>query len=215
MESLPKLFKATIFNARCCFKLRQGTVGGRVLTRFRTQVPAASWSRPGDAQRHLCLGGLRRPLPSPVPHGDPASLPPVKRDAEDSGHGPPSADSTGSQAEVGTPHVHDGSGSDPSQRALTVGRRPQDGPREGDLLFLWMASISGLSLGCSCTSTGVSIRSWGRWPRRGTALQGKHTQGHGRAPGREPEHSPQQGSRASSGTSVTPSSPKTKVWEPC
>lgn len=36
---------------------------------------------------------------------------------------------------------------------------PQEGLRKGDLLFLWMVSIRGLSLGCSCRSTGVSIRS--------------------------------------------------------
>lgn len=37
-------------------------------------------------------------------------------------------------------------------------------------LFLWMASMIGRSFGCKWRRTGVPIRSWGRYPRRGTAL---------------------------------------------
>jgi len=44
-----------------------------------------------------------------------------------------------------------------------------------DSLFLWMASMTCRSLGCRWRRTGVPIRSWGRYPRRGTALiQTKH-----------------------------------------
>ena len=39
-----------------------------------------------------------------------------------------------------------------------------------DSLFLWIPNIVGRSLGCRWRRTGVPIRSWGRYPRRGTAL---------------------------------------------
>lgn len=38
-------------------------------------------------------------------------------------------------------------------------------------LFLWIANIIGRSFGCRWRRTGVPIRSWGRYPRRGTALR--------------------------------------------
>lgn len=40
-----------------------------------------------------------------------------------------------------------------------------------DSLFLWIANIIGRSFGCRWSRTGVPIRSWGRYPRRGTALR--------------------------------------------
>lgn len=61
-----------------------------------------------------------------------------------------------------------GLGSRPCQPLLAwaqeePGRTPAlvraSGWARGDLLFLWMASIRGLSLGWSCRSTDVSIRS--------------------------------------------------------
>lgn len=61
-----------------------------------------------------------------------------------------------------------GLGSRPRQPLLAwaqeePGRTPAlvraSGWARGDLLFLWMASIRGLSLGWSCRSTDVSIRS--------------------------------------------------------
>lgn len=45
-------------------------------------------------------------------------------------------------------------------------------PQQRDyILFLWIASIKGLSFGWRCTKTGVPIKSWGRYPNRGTALE--------------------------------------------
>lgn len=40
-----------------------------------------------------------------------------------------------------------------------------------NLLFLWIASINGLSLGWRCTKMGVPIKSWGKYPNSGTALK--------------------------------------------
>lgn len=44
-----------------------------------------------------------------------------------------------------------------------------------DSLFLWIPNIMGRSLGCRWRRTGVPIRSWGRYPRRGTALMHRET----------------------------------------
>lgn len=44
-----------------------------------------------------------------------------------------------------------------------------------NLLFLWMANMIGRSSGWRCRRTGVPIRSWGRYPRSGTALIRKNT----------------------------------------
>lgn len=41
--------------------------------------------------------------------------------------------------------------------------------RESDSLFLWMATIMGLSSGWMYSRTGVPTRSWGRYPKRGIA----------------------------------------------
>lgn len=48
------------------------------------------------------------------------------------------------------------------------GQRLERG-RESDSLFLWMATIMGLSSGWRYSRTGVPTRSWGRYPNRGTA----------------------------------------------
>lgn len=48
------------------------------------------------------------------------------------------------------------------------GQRLERG-RDSDSLFLWMATIMGLSSGWRYSRTGVPTRSWGRYPNRGTA----------------------------------------------
>lgn len=40
-----------------------------------------------------------------------------------------------------------------------------------DSLFLWIPNIIGRSFGCRWRRMGVPMRSWGRYPRRGTALR--------------------------------------------